>query len=361
MRPAVRPEEIRGHNLSVILAHVHRDGELSRAELTQRSGLSRSTVRALVTDLVDLGLLEDRRPLGGSRVGRPSHVVAPAPDGPLCVGVDLDVEQVTIAAVGLGGVVRARRSVRTDGLTPEALATKVARTLPPLMKKAGADRGSVVGIGLSVPGTVDAGSGVVGVAPNLGWSDVPLGELVRHAVPEVEVLVGNDADLAVRAERQWGSARDCDDVVHLIGRVGVGAGIVLGGRPLRGRDGHAGEIGHNVLDPSGPPCHCGHRGCVETYLREDNLADPASTAQAADPLGRTIAMLVNTLNPATVVLGGSLTTILEQQPRALADAVAHYAFGDAHVGVRLVAPGLGEDSSLLGAADLAFAATLIGD
>lgn len=358
MRPAARPEEIRGHNLSVILAHVHRDGELSRAELTQRSGLSRSTVRALVTELVDLGLLEDRRPVGGSRVGRPSHVVAPAPNGPLCVGVDLDVDHMTIAAVGLGGVIHARSVVLTAGATPESLATMIGDALARLVDSGS---GSVIGVGVSVPGTVDADAGGVGLAPNLGWSEVPLGELVRRALPGMEVAIGNDADLAVRAERQWGSARDCDDVVHLIGRVGVGAGIVIGGVLLRGRDGHVGEIGHNVLDPAGPPCHCGHRGCVETYLREDKLADPGSTARATDPLGRTIAMLVNTLNPATVILGGSLTRILEHQPDALAAAMENYSFGNAHVGVRLVAPALGEDSSLLGAADLAFAGALIGD
>lgn len=384
---AVRPDDIRQHNLSLLLGHIHRDGALTRAELTQRLNLSRSTVKALVGDLADLGLVEEVVPSGGERVGRPSHLVAPRGDGPTAVGVDIDLAHVTIASVGLGGVIHSREVVATgeEPSTPEALVQILADTLP-RMADAGGTLGRLCGVGVSVPGTVDQATGRIGVAPNLGWEDVPFGKLLQDVVPDgLSVVVGNDADLAVLAEHLRGSARDVDDVVYLLGRIGVGAGILIGGAPVRGRDGHAGEIGHNVLDPHGPPCHCGKRGCIETYLGEaamlrlagrtlprtdEAVAALFADARAghpdalhaihlvADPLGRAIANLLNTLNPERVLLGGSIGEVLEIARAEVEASVHKYSFGIASPNVSLVAPALGLDSSLLGAAEVAFTGLL---
>lgn len=382
---AVRPDEIRQHNLSLVLSHVHRDGALTRAELTQRLHLSRSTVGALVGDLAQLGLVEEVVPSGGERVGRPSHVVAPHAHGPYAVGVDVDIAHVTVAAIGLGGSISTREVIPTvPEMRPEQLVDLVAEALPRLRANIGSV-GRVCGVGVSLPGTVDLVTGRVGVAPNLGWEGVPLGDMLRDVVPaDVPVVVGNDADLAVLAEHQRGNARDCDDVVFLIGRIGVGAGIISNGVPVHGRDGHAGEIGHNVLDPSGPLCHCGKRGCIETFLGESALlalagralprtdakvaelfkdaraGEPGAVraiALVAEPLGRAIANLMNTLNPERVVLGGSMGEVFDLARADVEAAVARYAFvSDA--GVDLVLPAFGTDSALLGAGEVAFPALL---
>jgi predicted NBD/HSP70 family sugar kinase len=383
---AVRPDDIRQHNLSLVLNHVHRDGALTRAELTQRLHLSRSTVGALVGDLAQLGLVEEVVPSGGARVGRPSHVVAPHAHGPYAVGVDVDIAHTTVAAIGLGGTISARELIPTEHeVSPDELVRLVAEAVPRLRAAVGS-AGRVCGVGVSVPGTVDLVTGRVGVAPNLGWEDVPLGEMLRAAAPAgAPVVVGNDADLAVLAEHQRGNARDCDDVVFLIGRIGIGAGIIINGVPVHGRDGHAGEIGHNVLDPSGPPCHCGKRGCIETFLGESALlelagrplprtdekvaalfadaraGDPAARraiAGVAEPLGRAIAHLLNILNPERVVLGGSMGEVLELARPEVEAAVERYAFGLSHPGVDLVLPAFGTDSALLGAGEVAFTALL---
>jgi predicted NBD/HSP70 family sugar kinase len=228
-------------------------------------------------------------------------------------------------------------------------------------------------------------TGLISVAPNLGWHDVPLAEMLQERLPSVPVVVGNDADLAVLAEHQRGNARDCDDVVFLIGRIGVGAGIIINGAPVRGRDGHAGEIGHNVLDPSGPLCHCGKRGCIETFLGESALlkqagrrgprtdakvaalfadahrGEPAAlqaVESAAETLGRAIASLLNTLNPERVVLGGSMGEVLELARPEVEAAVARYTFGVAAPGVVLALPAFGQDSALVGAGEVGFTALL---
>jgi predicted NBD/HSP70 family sugar kinase len=365
-----------------MLGHVHRDGSLTRAELTQRLAVSRSTVGALVADLTQLGLVQEVVPSGGAGVGRPSHVVGPHHGGPYVVAVDVDVANVTVASVGLGGTVLARELMQLPtGCSPHDVAHLV-RDAVPRLHAAGCPTARIAGVGVSVPGTVDRRTGHVGIAPNLGWRDAELGALLTAAMTSgLPVEVGNDADLAALAEHRRGSARDCDDVVYLMGRVGVGAGIIVNGAPLRGRDGHAGEIGHNVVDASGPPCHCGKRGCVETYVGEGALLTlagaplpPTDEAVAAvfaaahagqrralravrglaDRLGRALATLANTVNPERVLLGGSFTEVLRLARPEVEAAVERYAFEGSAGAPQLMEPRFGADSALLGAAEVAF-------
>jgi predicted NBD/HSP70 family sugar kinase len=211
--------------------------------------------------------------------------------------------------------------------------------------------------------------------------------LAGLAPPNLPVSVGNDADLAVMAECLRGAGRDCDDVVYLMGRIGVGAGVIVNGAPLRGHDGHAGEVGHNVVDVCGPPCHCGKRGCVETFIGDKALlklagrpvsptvehvaqvfADAAlgderaaaAVRSVAGWLGQTIGGLVNILNPERVILGGSLAGVFDFARTELEVSLAAQTMTTAREAVQLCTPGLGADSSLLGAAELAFA-RLLGD
>lgn len=385
--PPARPEAMRRHNLGLVLREIHRDGALTRAELTARLGMSRSTIGALVTDLTELELLHESVPNGGTRAGRPSYMVGPHDGGPYVVAVDVDVTQVTTAAVGIGGTVLAREiiAITDPPPSPEDVAKLIVDVLPRLRERI-EHHGGPESIGISVPGTVDRDSGLVKVAPNLEWHDAPLGAVLSTLLdPAVPVVVGNDADLAVLAEHNRGIARDCADVVYLIGRIGVGAGIIADGAQLRGRDGHAGEIGHNVVDAAGPACHCGKRGCLETYVGASALLGAAgrhgpatglrvssviADAYAGDlvamdavrtvarALGRGLAGVVNMLNPEQVILGGTLTDVLALARADLEHSLEQYALEPPYETVRLVAPRFGEDSALLGAAEIAFAGLL---
>jgi predicted NBD/HSP70 family sugar kinase len=386
VRPAAaaRPDAIRAHNLSVMLGHIHRDGALTRAELTQRLGLSRSTVGALVADLSHLGLVQEVVPNGGAGVGRPSHVVGPHRRGPIALAVDIDVTHVTVAAVGLGGEVLRRDTVLCEPaqISPAALGRLVADALPKLRAAVSTDA-AVAGIGISVPGTVHRRTGHVGFAPNLGWHDVPFGEQLTALLPSGRTIeIGNDADLALLAEHRRGCARGLEDIVFLMGRVGIGAGIIANGQPLRGFDGYAGEIGHNVIDANGPACRCGKHGCVETYIGDGALlrlagrtqppTDEAIAAVFADArrgdatasqavrevavsLGWTIATLVNTLNPQCFLLGGHLSELLDLAREEIEQALREHTLGASGHDLQLVHPSFGADSALLGAAELAFA------
>jgi predicted NBD/HSP70 family sugar kinase len=384
---AARPDSIRRHNLGLLLGQVHRDGDLTRAELTQRLGLSRSTIGALVADLSELGLVEERVPTGGERAGRPSHVVGARSGGPFAIAVDIDITHLMTAAVGIGGEVLHRHVIEIDPNpgTSEQVAHLILEAVTVLQAEVG-PQSWPVGIGVSVPGTVNRHTGVVEFAPNLSWRNEAFGAVLSHVIPaSLPLTLGNDADLAVLAEHLRGSGRDCDDVVFLLGRVGVGAGIIVNGALLQGRDGHAGEVGHNVVDPAGPPCHCGKRGCIETYLGENallelagrpvaptvehvrmvfedaqhgHLAAAAAVRSVGQALGRAIASMVNVLNPQTVILGGSLAAVYEFAPAEVQDALRQHTLAAAPDSVALRLPGLGENSTLLGAAELAFSKLL---
>jgi predicted NBD/HSP70 family sugar kinase len=303
------------------------------------------------------------------------------------VAADLDVTHITTAAVGIGGTVLARHVLPAgpEPATPEDVARAIVEAVPILQAMVGRSVPPVA-IGVSVPGTVDRHYGTVGFAPNMGWRDVPFGRMLSGlATAHLPVVIGNDADMALLAEHTRGSARDCDDVVMLIGRVGVGAGIFANGAPLRGNDGHAGEIGHNVVDASGPPCHCGNRGCLETYIGDsallalvgsDQPADDARVAevfaaarngdpvelaavrQVAESLGRGLATIVNTLNPQRVILGGSLGDVLDIAGDEVSRTLDRYALDAPGQSAALTKPAFGADSALLGAAEIAFASLL---
>ena len=239
-----------------------------------------------------------------------------------------------------------------------------------------------VGVGVAVAGLVRAADGTVRLAPNLGWEDVPLAELLRDALAApLPVLVGNEADLGARAEHVRGVGAGVDDMLYLSGEVGLGGGIILGGRPLTGAGGYAGELGHMLVNPRGRACRCGRSGCWETEIGEDavlratralpgtTLADVFAAAAAGHRptrrglervgrwLGVGIADLVNLLNPELVVFGG-LTRELFPAVEPVVREVLAGALAAPRAQVRLELPGLGADSNLVGAAELAFAPLL---
>jgi predicted NBD/HSP70 family sugar kinase len=300
------------------------------------------------------------------------------------IAVDLDVRGLTLAAVGIGGTVLSRQQVAAAEPHPDDVTAAVVAAIPALRKQGA--RGPLVGIGVSVPGTVDRHQTTIGVAPNLGWRSVPLGTLLGDALRRrVVVRIGNDADLSALAEHTRGGGRGCDDLVFLMGRAGVGAGLFVNGVPVRGHAGHAGEIGHTVVDPSGPECHCGKRGCLETYVsdsalltlagrpgaptreavgkvlaaaREGSPTERAAVRSVATSLGRAVAGLANILDPERVILGGTFGEIYAIAANEVHAGLAGGVLDAPGQLVELAPPLLGEDSALLGAAEVGFSALL---
>ncbi len=386
-----RSEDVRRGNLSTLLRYVHVHGPTPRSELTTVLGLNRSTIGDLTGELVGAGLLREEagRAEGDRRTassgGRPSHVVLPESHRVQVLAADVGVTHLTVARIGLGGAVldRRDRSYRRGARRQRDVTATIAKVGAELL--AGMERGAVVvGAGVAVPGMVRRRDGQVRQAPNLGWQDAPVGTVLAQAFG-LPVAVGNDADLGMRAEHVRGAAAGVDDAVYLSGHSGIGAGILAGGVPLGGRAGYAGEVGHIVVNPGGLPCHCGSRGCWETECGEERLFELAGRAHGgglagvrgvvaaaaggdtvaraalehvAGWLGRGTANVVNVLNPEVVILGGALEEILAVTGDTVRSAFATAALAAPLEQVRIVTPALGPDSTLVGAAELAFDALL---
>lgn len=384
---AANRESLRRRNLASLLAHVHRSGGMSRSGLTALTGLNRSTVGALVGDLAARGLVEEGDPIGRGTPGRPSPQVRPRADGPVVLAADVEVASITLAVAGLGGQLHDRTRVdrAQDRRTPQATVDDLVELIRGALARIGPGR-VVLALGVAVAGVVRRSDGFVHVAQNLLWHDVPLAELLADRLDRRwPVFMGNDADLGAMAEHIRGAGTGAEDLIYLASEVGVGGGIIIDGRPLRGAAGYAGEVGHLAVNPDGAECRCGARGCLETetgqwaLLRqlgrtdshERAAVDEALAAAAGGDaatltafarigswLGIGLSDLVNIFNPDRVVLGG----LFARAHPYLADAVHRQL--DVHVQqpgramVSVVPAALGEDSALMGAVELAFAPLL---
>jgi predicted NBD/HSP70 family sugar kinase len=386
----VAQAEIRRRNLGRMLRELHLEGPLSRSELAVELRLNRSTVASLIAELVARGLVWERSRIRGlpQAPGRPSPVAELRRDGPGALAVDLSTDWIGAAIIGLGGAVigSTRRDRSLANTDPAQIVDELHGLVGPLLK--GLDGGPrIVAIGVSVPGAVRAEDGHLHHAPNLGWRDVPMGDLIRERFRQLDVpvFVGNDADLAALAEHLRGSGRSSNDFICLWGEGGIGAGFVVGGRPLSGAAGYAGEVGHLTVDPDGSPCHCGARGCWEAEVGEEALlrrsgrdplggthalADLLSAADRGDRtalaalaesgrwLGIGLAGLVNVFNPTRVSLGGLYARIFPYVKAAVVRELDTRAMPAPRAMVELTTALLGANTLLIGAAELALGPTL---
>ena len=370
-------EAVRRHNLGTLLRHVHRAGQLSRAELTSVMGLNRSTIAGLVAELESLGITERASPSGSRQgAGRPSAGVRLIGDGPYVIAVDLGVDRLSVARVGLGGQIRHRATAGLDG---DAEAWQVGASVASLIRGVVEDAlpsAPLVGIGISVPGLVRRSDGLVRLAPNLEWTDVSFGSIVLAALGlDAPISLANDADLGALAEHHRGVGVGIDDLIYVSGNVGVGAGVITAGRRLEGAGGYAGEVGHLRFNPTGKTCHCGNRGCWETEVGAhaiaaaircpadkvaqlgevlDSYTEPTKELRViGGHLGSGLASLVNAFNPRLIVLGGYFRSLYPLVGPEVNAGLADRALPAPLESVTLSLPGLGDDSVLLGAAEIA--------
>jgi predicted NBD/HSP70 family sugar kinase len=375
-------DSVRRHNLSTLLGHLHLAGQLSRSSLTTLMGLNRSTIADLVAEVEDLGLATQQPPDARMRTaaGRPSVDVC-ATEHAYVLAVDVRVSGLVVARVGLGGRVLAQvGGPSPSGHDPRATVRAVAQLVRWAVRDA--EPASVlVGIGVSVPGIVAPDGGIVRLAPNLDWHDLPLADLLAAELGHsLRPVLGNDADHGALAEHLRGVGRGVDDLVYISGEVGVGAGVVAGGRPISGASGFAGEIGHVPFGDGTRPCHCGAKGCWETEIGADAIAAavgcppdrlahlgvyidelttaPAELAAIGRHLGRGLAGLVNLLNPSMVIMGGYLRSLYPWVEGDVHAEMAAHALRIPGMAPRIVLPGLGGQPVLIGASEVAFRALL---
>ncbi|MCU1361778.1 MAG: hypothetical protein JWN99_3067 [Ilumatobacteraceae bacterium] len=383
----LRSETVRSANLATVLRVLHFDGPTSRSEMVARTGLTRSAIGALIGELVRTDLVVERRAISDGSPGRPSPVAAVRSEDNVAIAVEVLVDSIGVAAVGLGGVVletlrldrpRDRVTVQQTIIDIIDIVGRVRSTLAPSCR--------IIGMGVGVVGIVRRSDNSVSIAPNLGWHDVPFGSLLSAALGnEYPVLLANDADLAALAEVRRGAAIGTDDALCIWGEVGVGGGLISRGEAVTGASGFAGEVGHMPVNPDGRACQCGSFGCWETEIGEGSLlrrtgrpadggraavdavlvdaaAGVPSVLEALTIEARWVAIglsgLINVLNPSMVVLGGLFGRLHPLIADQLNDEIGRRAMPSARAHVQIVPSQLGAYAVLLGAAELAFEALL---
>ena len=370
---------LREFNRLRIVDFLRTNGTASRAELSRRTGLSRSTVSTLVADLQRRGLIVERpgQFAGEGQPGRPAALLELDPSAAAAVGIDFDHDKVRVAVSDLSRSVLAEASamhdVDHDALGALDLAAELTESV---LEQAQLDRERLLGVGVALAGPIDHDKGAVHPSDVLpGWTDIDAATELEQRLDTL-AYVDNDANLGALAEVTLGAGRNARFAAYVSISSGIGAGIVVDGRPYHGHRGTAGEIGHVVVDPQGPICRCGNRGCLETLAsgpallklvresrdREDltvremielarngDAGCRRAIVDAGQVVGRVVAGLVNLFSPEMVVVGGDLGEAGDLLLDPLREAVRRNALPAAAEDLRVVAGELGERANLLGA------------
>ena len=376
-----------------VLRLIWREQEISRAEIARRAELSRSTVSEIVSMLLPTALVAEIG-TGPSRGGRRPIVLRFQDEVCVILGVEVGASHVAVALTDLRGKVLAWRhrnhSVRTDPAGTRAMVRELCDAC--LDKVPGSPR-RLVGLGVALPCPIDPRqpervSAVV--LPEWGGHHGLESIAEHYGVP---IMVDNDANLGALAERWWGAGRGVDDFAYVKIATGIGSGHVSNGELFRGASGVAGEIGHMAIDSHGPPCVCGLRGCLATFVGSQALVArahlllseyPASTlagteptittiedaALAGDPLARrlvneaaehlgvAIASMLNLMNPSKVIFGGGLTRVGELLLSPLRETIKRRTLVSSVDASALVMSELGPRAGAVGAATMVLKAAL---
>ena len=367
---------LREANRSRIVAAIKRYGGLTQVELAAVTGLSAATVSTIVKELVTAGVAETETT---SRSGRRALRVTIARQAGLVAGIHIGPRSLSVGLGDLAHEVVADQSLplpadhRADTTLDRATLLVVD-----LLEKIGASLDDVLAVGVALSSPVDAGTGLVTVRGSLrGWDDVAVGQVLEKRLAR-PVHVDADASLGALAEHRLGAGAQARDLLYVRLSYATSAGLVLGGRLYRGGSGTAGQLGHVQVDPNGPMCRCGNRGCLDTEVGEAALLDlvrPAigdvtlrdvvRRARDGDPgcarvlgdaarrAGPVVAGIVTVLDPQLVVVGGELAQAGDVVVSALQESVHRHALPHRFTAPDVVAGSLGPQAELLGALELA--------
>jgi predicted NBD/HSP70 family sugar kinase len=372
---------LRHRNRERVLGVLRERGRISQADIARITGLSRTTVHTLVSELKDSGVLHEvEAGVPGSRGGRPAVLLMLRDSSLAVVGIDFGHSHVGVAVADIGHNVLAERRCDLDvSHHAEKALDTATRMVGEVLAEAQVERKSVIGAGIGIPGPVDRVQGTVGSATILpGWLGLRIGSEMqdRLAMP---VEIENDANLGALAELTWGAGRECSNFAYVKVATGIGAGLVIGGKLLRGASGTAGEIGHTTLDEAGALCYCGNRGCLETVASGPAIIELVglingevptlsrivelavagelrchrAIADAGHEIGVAIAGLCNLINPERVVVGGLLSRTGEVLLHPMRESIRRHAVQAAAETLEVVPAVFVERAELLGSLALA--------
>ena len=338
---------VREINLSVIMNHLRTNAPISRAALAETTGLNKTTVSSLVNELIERQFVQEIG-LASSNAGRPATLLKLNPTAGFIVSCEIGTYFILVICTDFSPKVIWRHQEPFDfELGQHAIIERMLAILNQAVEAGRSASGPLLGITIGIPGLVDQSTGTLLFAPNLGWRDLPVRAILQESF-KVPLFVDNEANIAALGEHYFGAAQGYEEVLYISAGVGLGGGIVHGGRVFSGVTGVGAEFGHMTLDPDGEICKCGNQGCWETQVSQQALfrhvwrridqgeasllsemtggrrasltmplivdaarAGDIVTLDALEIIGRHlgigIASLVNALNPELVVFGGILS------------------------------------------------------
>jgi predicted NBD/HSP70 family sugar kinase len=370
---------LRDLNRLKVLEVVRERGTVSRAEIATVTGLARSTVSTLVSELQRAGLVvarEDVRAGSAAAGGRPPLLLSLDPGAGAVIGIQFDHDFVRVALADLSLRLLAEGAIQRDiDHDAQAGLDAAAELVTNLLAEAAIEDDRLLGAGVALSGPIDRETGRVGSATILpSWVDIDAASVLSERLG-VPVAVENDANLGALAESVLGAGRGASEMAYVMLSSGIGGGLILGGRLYRGARGSAGEIGHVSVDEAGHMCRCGNRGCLETMVGAAALTeqlrrshgedmtiermiarardgDPGCRrviADAGQTVGRVTAALCNEFNPERIVVGGELALAGDLLLDPMRESIRRFAIPAVTDDLVIVAGALGDRAELMGA------------
>lgn len=382
----VATSAVRTQNTQLLLRMLWRERQLTRVDIAKRTGLSHSTVSTIVADLERAGLVQSLGAMA-SRGGRRPQLIGLRDDSFAQIGVEIGARHVAAVLVDLRGRVLSfeeqRHPVRND---PHGTLDTVRALVDAVLKRERYPVRKLTGIGVAVPSPLDpAAPGQLSDLIFPAWKGVDVREELQRGY-DVPVFLDNDANLGALAEHWWGAGADASDLAYVKVGAGVGAGYIIRGELYRGSTGKAGELGHVPIDPNGPECVCGNRGCLTTFVGSKELSErarvlfelsePPALAEivrrarsgdltartlvddVGERLGMVIGTMLNLLDVSLVVIGGEISTVGDMLLDGLRLAVRKRALPSAVAQTRIVTSNLGPRAIAVGAATLVLSTAL---
>ncbi len=366
---------IRQINQAVVLGVIHDRGPISRTAIAEASRLSLATISGITADLIAQDLIYERE-AGVSTGGRRPILLALNRQAGLVLGAKLTESHIVAALTDLGAEIVAQRQIPLGpDRDPDSVVAALAGLVADL--RAAHPDGRIFGLGLGLAGAIDRRAGICRFSPFLGWRDVPLRRMLESRLG-LPVVVENDVNTLTVAEQWFGAGSGVQDVVVVTLGRGVGLGMIVAGQVYRGGRGSGGEFGHTTVDPDGPRCDCGKRGCLEAFVSEPALRrriqqatqtaitlDQAITrardgddaiqavfAAAGQTLGLALSGVVNLLNPTLLIVGGEGAHTLEPLLEPMRTTLEAHCFEGLFADLTLVVEPWGDDAWARGAAGL---------
>ncbi|MEJ2643184.1 MAG: ROK family transcriptional regulator [Desulfosarcinaceae bacterium] len=299
---------MRAINRAKILETIRTVGMISRIDIARTTGLSQASITGLSADLIKEGLIIEKQS-GKYKGGRRPMLLALNPEGAFVVGANLSISELSVVIANFEGTVVASYA---HPLAPihhsvSEIADRVAGAVQACIWEANFAKEQISGVGIGIPGLVDPDAGTIRFLPNYGWENANFKERVQNKLNH-PCYIDNSSNTLALAEQWFGEGKGIDNFLVVTIENGIGLGAVINGRIYRGQDGIAGEFGHMTIDPEGPECRCGKKGCVEAYagnlaiMRDARLAAIDGRWDCDDPDQFTYEEMLGTAKDGVAVL-----------------------------------------------------------